>query len=66
MKKMILGIGIFICGVICFCTDYAVESVIDAIPGVTAIHGSGLFSLTVVGIVIMVIGVVLSAAGYFE
>ena len=64
MKKLILGIGIFICGVIALCTDYAVNFILGAMPGVTLVSGG--ISITAVALVLMLLGAVLSVIGLTE
>lgn len=66
MKKMMLGIGIFICGLLGLCTDYIVNSVISAIPGVTFISNASVFSLLAISAVVMLIGLILTVIGYRE
>ena len=66
MKKMVLGIGIFICGLLGLCTDYIVTNVISAIPGVTFVSNAAVFSLLTVSAVVMLIGLILTVVGYRE
>ena len=39
MKKMVIGVGLFLSGVILFCTDYAVLSIIASMPNTTLVSG---------------------------
>ena len=64
MKKRLLGIGIFICGVIALCTDYAVDAILGAMPGVTLVPGG--ISITAAALVLMLLGAVLAVIGLTE
>ena len=66
MKKLILGIGIFICGLITFCMDYAVNRIIDAMPGVSIVDGVAVLPLSIISCVIMLIGIILVVLGYMD
>ena len=64
MKKMILGISIIICGIIIFCTDYAVNQIVSSMANVTAV--GGVLSLSTIAGIVVIIGIVLTALGYRE
>lgn len=65
MKKMILGISIIICGIIIFCTDYAVNQIVSSMANVTVV-GGGVLSLSTIAGIVVIIGIVLTALGYRE
>ncbi len=63
MKKLILGVGAAICGMLVICMNYIVNSVVASMPNVTLVsHGK----LHLVGIVILVVGLVLCIWGLSE
>lgn len=64
MKKLIVGVGTVICGLIVLCTDYIVKSVIAAMPNVHLVDGVAMFSLSMVGWILIGIGIVVVALGY--
>ena len=64
MKKMILGISIIICGIIMFCTDYAVNQIVSSMVNVTVV--GGVLSLSTIAGIVVIIGIVLTALGYRE
>ena len=64
MKKMILGISIIICGIIIFCTDYAVNQIVSSMANVTVV--GGVLSLSTIAGIVVIIGIVLTALGYRE
>ncbi len=66
MKKLIVGIGAMICGLIILCTDYIVKSVIGAMPDVHLTDGAAVFSLSVIGWILIGIGLIVGILGYFE
>ena len=66
MKKLILGIGTVICGLIILCTDYIINRIIGAMPNVYIIDGVAVFSLTVLGWILIVLGITVAAIGYFK
>jgi hypothetical protein len=39
MKKMILGVGLFVCGVVLLCTEYAVQRIMASMPNTTLAPG---------------------------
>ena len=39
MKKVIVGTGIFICGVIVLCSNHIIQSIISAMPNTTLASG---------------------------
>ena len=39
MKKMILGVGLFVCGVVLLCTEYAVQRIMASMPNTTLVPG---------------------------
>ena len=64
MKKLILGVGVFICGVIALCTDYAVTFLASSMPGVTLVRGG--ISITAAALILMLSGAVLIVVGLTE
>ncbi len=64
MKNLIVGIGMVICGLIILCTDYIVERVIAAMPGVYLIDGVAVFSLSAIGWVLIGIGFLAAIIAY--
>lgn len=62
IKKLIVGIGVAICGLIILCTDYILKSVIAAMPNIHLIDGAAIFSLSVMGWIL--IGIVVAILGY--
>lgn len=64
MKKLIVGIGAVICGLIILCTDYIVKSTIGAMPNVHLVHGVAVFSLSVIGWILIGIGIIVAILGY--
>ena len=65
MKKLILGVGLLICGTIGLCTAYAVEAILGAMPGVTLV-GGGAVPAELLPALSIVLGAVLAAAGFRE
>ncbi len=63
MKKLILGVGAAICGMLVICTNYIVNSVVASMPNVTLVSYG---KLHIVGIVILVVGLVLCIWGLSE
>lgn len=39
VKKMVIGVGLFLSGVVLFCTDYAVRRIIESMPNTTLVSG---------------------------
>lgn len=66
MKKLIVGVGVVICGLIILCTDYIVKSIIGAMPNVYLINGVAVFSLSVIGWILIGIGIIVAILGYRE
>lgn len=64
MKKLILGVGIFLCGVIALCTDCAVTFLASSMPGVTLVCGG--ISITAAALVLMLLGAILIVIGLTE
>ena len=64
MKKLIVGMGIIICGLIILCTDYIVKNVVGAMPGVQLIEGAAVFSLSIIGRFLIGIGIIIVILGY--
>lgn len=64
MKKLILGVGIFLCGVIALCTDYAVTFLASSMPGVTLVRGG--ISIPAAALVLTLLGAILSIMGLTE
>lgn len=63
MKKLVIGVGLVLGGLMLLCTDYIVTSVIGAMPGVTLVDGVAVFSLPVVGWILMGAGTALAVFG---
>ena len=64
MKKLIISIGVVICGLIILCTDYIVNNIIAAIPNVHLVEGASVFSLSVIGWIFIGVGIVVAILGY--
>lgn len=64
MKMLIIGIGVVICGLIILCTDYIVQNIIAAMPGVYMIDGTAVFSLSAIGWILIGIGLIAAVLGY--
>ncbi len=63
MKKIILGVGLFLAGVIIFCSNYIVQSIVSNLPNVTIVSRG---SLGIIAVMVILVGGALSVFGYFE
>ena len=59
VKFLIVGCTMFICGMITLCTSYAVDTVLDSMPGVTIVPGG--IPLSGVGWVMLLVGGIMIA-----
>lgn len=62
MKKIVVGVGIFLSGLIVLCTDYAVNRIVESMPNVSLISGG--IPLLFIAVVLMVIGGIFVLCGY--
>lgn len=64
MKKMILGVGLFVSGVVLCCTDYAVRRVLASLPNTTLVPGG--IPVSWAAYLVMALGAALAAYGYWK
>lgn len=64
MKKVIIGVGIFLSGIIILCTDYAANRIMESMPGVVLVPGG--IPLSSLALLLMAAGTVLVLYGYFR
>ncbi len=62
MKKMILGVGLFVCGVVLLCTEYAVQRIMASMPNTTLVPGG--IPISYAAYAVMAAGAALTAYGY--
>lgn len=62
MKKLVIGVGSFLSGMILFCTDYATNRIIESMPNVSLLSGG--ISLSLVAFLLIIVGIVLILCGY--
>lgn len=61
MKKIVVGVGLYLSGILLFCADYIVREIAYLIPDITVVSYSNL--LTVIGIILAFGGVLLIILG---
>ena len=64
MKKMILGVGLFVSGVVLLCTDYAVGRIVESMPNTSLLPGG--VPISYAAYLIMAIGAAFTLYGYFK
>lgn len=61
MKQIVVGIGVYLSGILLLCADYIVREIVYSIPGVTVVYYSNL--MRGIGIAFVFGGILLIAFG---
>lgn len=64
MKKIVIGVGIFLSGLIIFCADYFANRIIESMPYVSLISDG--VPLSLISFLLMIIGGIFVLYGYLN
>ena len=63
MKKIIIGVGVFLSGIVILCMDYATNRIIESMPTVSLVPGG--IPLSAIALLLMIVGIIFVLYGYF-